>query len=56
MRESGHFRFTHEVLLHSIEQGDVTRFLDMMRSSAFNTKFQFTDEEIGLDRLTQAAF
>ncbi|MDQ6661038.1 MAG: class I SAM-dependent methyltransferase, partial [Chloroflexota bacterium] len=32
MRESAHFRFTHEVLLHHIEQGDAARFLEMMRS------------------------
>ena len=56
MRESGHFRFTHEMLLHSVEQGDATRFLELMRSSAFNNQFQFTEQEIGLDRLRQAAF
>lgn len=55
MRESGHFRFTREVLLHAIEQGDAARFLKMMRSNAFSQMFQFTDQEIGLDRLTQAA-
>ncbi len=27
MRESAHFRFTREVLLHHIEQGDTARFL-----------------------------
>ncbi|HCI81043.1 MAG TPA: class I SAM-dependent methyltransferase [Ktedonobacter sp.] len=55
MRESGHFRFTHEVLLHSVEQGDATRFLEMMRSSAFTNMFQFTEQDFGLDRLKQAA-
>src|SRR5579884_2606214 len=30
LRECGHFRFTREVLLHSIEQGDAARFLEMM--------------------------
>ena len=55
MRESGHFRYTYEALLHSVEQGDATRYLEMMRSSAFNKLFQFTEQEIGLDRLTQAA-
>jgi ubiquinone/menaquinone biosynthesis C-methylase UbiE len=55
MRESAHFRFTREVLLHSIEQGDAARFLEMMQSSALSHQFQFTDQEIGLDRLRQAA-
>jgi SAM-dependent methyltransferase len=56
MRESGHFRFTREVLLHHIEQGDAARFLEMMRSNAFSSQFQFTEQEIGFDRLTRAAF
>jgi ubiquinone/menaquinone biosynthesis C-methylase UbiE len=55
LRESGHFRFTREVLLHSIEHGDAARFLEMMQSSAFNHQFQFTEQEIGFDRLRQAA-
>jgi ubiquinone/menaquinone biosynthesis C-methylase UbiE len=55
LRESGHFRFTREVLLHSIEQGDAARFLEMMQSSALSHQFQFTDQEVGLDRLRQAA-
>ncbi len=55
LRESGHFRFTREVLLHHIEHGDAARFLEMMRSSAFSNQFQFTDQEIGLDRLSSAA-
>jgi ubiquinone/menaquinone biosynthesis C-methylase UbiE len=55
LRESGYFRFTREVLLHHIEQGDAARFLEMMRSNAFSNQFQFTDQEIGLDRLSLAA-
>ena len=55
LRESVHFRFTREVLLHSIEQGDAARFLEMMQSSAFNHQFQFTEQESGFDRLKQAA-
>jgi ubiquinone/menaquinone biosynthesis C-methylase UbiE len=55
LRESGHFRFTREVLLHSIERGDAARFLEMMQSSALSGQFQFTEEEIDLDRLRQAA-
>ncbi|MDQ2714527.1 MAG: class I SAM-dependent methyltransferase [Chloroflexota bacterium] len=56
MRESAHFRFTNEVLLHHIEQGDAARFLEMMRSSAFSEQFQFTEQETGFDRLSSAAF
>lgn len=56
MRESGHFRFTREVSLHSIEQGDAARYLAMMRTNAFSNQFQFTEQETGFDRLTQAAF
>ncbi|HZU68488.1 MAG TPA: class I SAM-dependent methyltransferase [Ktedonobacteraceae bacterium] len=55
LRECGHFRFTREVLLHSIEQGDAARFLEMMQSSAFSGQFQFSEQEIGFDRLRQAA-
>lgn len=55
MRESGYFRFTREVLLHHIEQGDAARFLEMTRSNAFSQQFQFPEQEIGLDRLAQAA-
>lgn len=55
LRENGSFRFTREVWLHHIEQGDTTRFLKMMQSSAFSGQFQFTEQEIGFDRLRQAA-
>ena len=54
LRECAHFRFTREVLLHSIEHGDAARFLEMMQSSALS-QFQFTEQEIGFDRLRQAA-
>src|SRR5438477_388973 len=47
LRESGHFRFTREVLLHHIEQGDTARFLEIMQSSALSHQFQFTEQEIG---------
>ena len=56
MRESAHFRFTREVLLHHIEMGDAARFLEMMQSSALSHQFQFTEQEIGFDRLSSAAF
>jgi ubiquinone/menaquinone biosynthesis C-methylase UbiE len=55
LRESDHFRFTREVLLHHIEQGDAARFLEMMQSNALSSQFQFTEQEIGFDRLRQAA-
>jgi ubiquinone/menaquinone biosynthesis C-methylase UbiE len=55
MRESAHFRFTREVFLHHIEQGDAARFLEMMQSNAFSNQFQFTEQEIGFDRLSSAA-
>jgi ubiquinone/menaquinone biosynthesis C-methylase UbiE len=56
LRESHLFRFTLEVFLHHVEQGDVTRFLRMMHSGAFSGQFQITDQELGLDRLAQVAF
>jgi len=56
LRESDHFRFTREVLLHHIEQGDAARFLEMMQSSALSGQFQFNDQETGFDRLSSAAF
>ncbi len=55
LRESAQFRFTREVFLHQIEYGDVARFLEMMRSNAFSDQFQFTNQEMGLDRLSSAA-
>ena len=42
LRESAHFRFTREVLLHQIEQGDAARFLEMMRSSALSYHMPLT--------------
>ncbi len=56
MRESGHFRFTREVVLHHIEQGDAARYLEMMLSTnAFSQLFQFTEKEISYDRLRSVA-
>ncbi len=55
MRESGHFRLAREVLLHSIEHGDAARYLAMVRSNALSQQFQVSDQEIGFDRLAQAA-
>ncbi len=58
MRDSTHFRFTREVLLHHIEQGDAARFLEMILTNAFSHQFKLktiTEQEIGFDRLRQAA-
>ncbi len=53
LRESGHFRFTREVLLHHIEQGDATRFFAMMQSSALNSQLSFTEQETSFERIKQ---
>ncbi len=55
MRESGYFRFTRELALHHIEQGDAARFLEMMRTNAFRYQSQFAEQEIGFDRVIRAA-
>jgi len=58
MRKSGHFRFTREVLLHHVEQGDSARFLEMIMTNAYSHQFKLktiTEQEIGFDRLRSAA-
>jgi len=58
MRASGLFRFTREALLHSIEQGDAARFLDMVLTNAFSHQFKqktITEQEIGFGRRRHAA-
>lgn len=59
MRESGHFRFTRELLLHHVEQGDATRFTDLLLTNTYGHHFKLktvTEQEIGFDRLRQAAW
>ncbi len=59
MRESNHFRFTREALLHHIEQGDATRFLELIQTNAFSHQFKLktiTEQEIGFDHVRQAAY
>jgi SAM-dependent methyltransferase len=59
MRDSGHFRFTRELLLHHIEQGDAARFLDLILTNGYGHRFKqktVTAQEVGFDRLTRAAF
>src|SRR5690242_20615627 len=58
MRASGHFRFTREVLLHHIEQGDAARLLELFLSNSRSHQFKLktiTKQEIGFDRLSSAA-
>ena len=58
MRESGHFRFTREVLLHHIESGDSARFIEMTLTNGYSHQFQLktiTEQEIRFDRLRSAA-
>src|SRR5260370_15980982 len=59
MRESGHFSFTREVMLHHIEQGDAARFLELILTNSRSHQFKLktiTEQEIGFDRLSSAAF
>jgi ubiquinone/menaquinone biosynthesis C-methylase UbiE len=58
MRDSGHFRFTRELLLHHIEQGDATRFIGMVMTNAYGHQFKqntVTEQEINFERLKQSA-
>ena len=58
LRACGHFRFTRELLLHHIEQGDAARFIDLILTNAYSHHFKLntiTEQEIGFDRLKQAA-
>ena len=58
MRDSTYFRFTREVLLHHIEQGDAARFMEMILTNAYGHQFKLktiTEQEIGFDRLRHAA-
>jgi ubiquinone/menaquinone biosynthesis C-methylase UbiE len=58
MRDSGHFRFTRELFLHHIEQGDAARFIEMILTNAYSHQFKLktiTKQEIDFHRLEQAA-
>lgn len=58
MRASGHFRFTREFLLHHIEQGDATRFIDMVMTNAYGHQFKLntiSEQEIDFERLRHSA-
>lgn len=59
MRTSGHFRFTRELFIHHTEQGGAARFIDMILTNAYGRQFKqntITEQEVGFDRLRQAAF
>jgi ubiquinone/menaquinone biosynthesis C-methylase UbiE len=58
IRDSGHFRFAREVLLHHIEHGDATRFIGMVMTNAYGHQFKqntITEQELNFDRLRQSA-
>jgi SAM-dependent methyltransferase len=58
MRAGGHFRFTRELVLHHCEPGDAARFMGLVLSSGYSYHLKqgtVTEQEIGLDRLEQAA-
>ncbi len=58
MRESGCFRFTKEITLHSVESGNADRLLGLARSYGgvvILLRHGFTEEQIGLKDLAAAA-
>ncbi len=58
MRASTHFRFTRELSLHHIEQGDSTRFIELILTNAYSHQFKLktiTEQEIDFDQLKHAA-
>ena len=58
MRDSTHFRFTRELFLHHIEQGDAARFIEMVLTNAYSHQLKLktiTKQEIGFDRLRSVA-
>ncbi|GCE12388.1 hypothetical protein [Tengunoibacter tsumagoiensis] len=59
LRESTYFRFTRELFLHHVEQGDATRFIHLLLTNAYSHEFKLktiTAHEIGFDRLSRIAF
>lgn len=58
IRASSYFRFSRELLLHHVEQGDAARFLEIILTNTYSHQFKLqtiTEQEIGFDRLKQAA-
>jgi ubiquinone/menaquinone biosynthesis C-methylase UbiE len=52
MRDSGRFRFTRELVMHSVEEGDAERFVGGARSMG---AIEVHKDELGLDELESAA-
>lgn len=57
MRASKQFRFIREVLLHHVEQGDASRFIEVVLTNAYSHQFKLhtiSEQEIGFARLRDA--
>lgn len=57
IRASGHFRFTRELLLHHREEGDASRFFDLIMTNGYNFHIRqglVTAEELKVDELREA--
>jgi SAM-dependent methyltransferase len=58
IRASGHFRFTRELLLHHREEGDASRFFDLIMTNGYNFHIRqgsVIEEELKVDDLREAA-
>lgn len=58
MQESGIFRYTTEIFLHKVEQGDARRLTGLLRSFGSVARLQFmgvSDSDLGIDHLYQIA-
>lgn len=58
IRNSGYFRFTRELLLHHREEGDATRFFDLMMTNGYSFHIRqgrVTAEELQVGELKNAA-
>jgi hypothetical protein len=53
MRASGRFRFTRELVLHSVEDGDADRVVGLLRSAGGVATFEH--EDLGLEELRATA-
>ena len=57
IRASGHFRFTRELLLHHREEGNASRFFDLIMTNGYNFHIGqglVTEEELKVDELREA--
>ncbi len=58
IRASGHFRFTRELLLHHREEGDASRFFDLMMTNGYSFHIGqglISAAELKVDKLRDAA-